>query len=274
MEDVKAYIESGVLELYVLGEVSHEEKVEVEAMALKHPAIKAELAEIEQSMEKYAGIHAIEPPAELRHRVLNSVLTNLADDSNFRSKREDTANNMVSMPAPKTINFYKYAFAACLTLLLVSIAALVNVYNQLRVSVQQVVELSTQNQHFSKTVGLQDEQLTMFRDTAYRLIKLPGTGKTPSASMMLAWSPNSKKVVIDMAGLKLPVNDAQHQYQLWAIVADKPVDLGVFDARADSASAIKVMKPVEKPQAFAVTLEPKGGSVNPTMDNLTVIAKI
>lgn len=277
MEEVKVYIESGILELYVLGDVSQDEKLEVEAMALKHPAIKAELDEIERSMEQFASEQQIQPSPELRNRVLNSVLTNLADDNTFRSKHPEVVQGkVIPMPAQKTVNFYKYAFAACLALLLVSIVALVNVYSRLQVSAQQVVDLSTQNQHFSKTVNYQNEQLTVFRDTAYRIIKLPGTPKNPQASMMVAWSPAKKKVMIDMAGLKLPATDGQHQYQLWAIVAGKPVDLGVFDVSADTAgnAAMKVMKPVEAPQAFAVTLEPRGGSANPTMGKLTVISKI
>jgi len=40
LEDIKAYIESGILELYVLGDVTPEEKLQVEAMAAKHPAYK------------------------------------------------------------------------------------------------------------------------------------------------------------------------------------------------------------------------------------------
>lgn len=69
MENIKAYIESGMLELYVLNEMSNEEKLVVEAMALKYPAISAELAEIERSMEKFAGEYAIKPPAALRNRI-------------------------------------------------------------------------------------------------------------------------------------------------------------------------------------------------------------
>ena len=60
MEDVKAYIESGILELYVLGDVSAEEKLQVEDMAAKYPAVKAEIAEIEKSMELYAEANAVE----------------------------------------------------------------------------------------------------------------------------------------------------------------------------------------------------------------------
>lgn len=272
MEEVKAYIESGILELYVMGELSPDEKLQVEAMALQHPAIKAELAEIERSMELFAGEHEIEPAPELRSRVLNSILTNLADDRTFRTK-EPTSREapVVAMRQPSSINIYKYAFAACLALLLVSVVALYNVYNKLQSTNQQLVVLNTQNQRFSKTVSMQDEQLTVFRDTAYQIMRLPGTGKTPKASMAIAWSPTKKKVIIDMATMNLPANDAEHQYQLWAIVAGKPVDLGVFDARPDSTGIMKVMKPVDKPQAFAVTLEKKGGVTSPTMANMTVI---
>jgi anti-sigma-K factor RskA len=276
VEEVKAYIESGILELYVIGDISPDEKLQVEAMALKHPAIKAELLEIERSMELFAEENELEPAPELRDRILNSLLTNLADDRTFRTKEPTTTYEapVVQMGPSKTVNIYKYAFAACLALLLASIAVLVNVYNKLQETTTQVVALSTQNQQYSKTVSMKDEQLTIFRDTAYKIMLLPGTGKTPTAHMSLAWSPAKKKVIIDMASLNLPANDADHQYQLWAIVAGKPVDLGVFDAKTDSAEMMKVMKSVDKPQAFAVTLEKRGGVPSPTMANMTVIKMI
>ena len=273
MEEAKAYIESGILELYVLGELSQNERIEVEAMSVKHPAIKAELTEIERSMERYAFEHQLSPSAELRNRILNSVLTNLADDRNFHSKKDGYTDNIRPLPAQRTINFYKYAFAACLALLLASIATLISVYEKLQQSNQQILVLNTQNEHFSKTVSFQNEQLTVFRDTAYKLIKLPGTPKNPSASMMLAWSPAQKKVMIDMADMKLPENDNAHQYQLWALVGGKPVDLGVFDKTTADTTDMKEMKSIAMADAFAVTLEPKGGSVNPTMDAMMVIGK-
>ena len=95
----------------------------------------------------------------------------------------------------------------------------------------------------------------------------------PSAQMTVAWSPAKKKVMIDMAGMQLPANDLSHQYQLWALVNGKPVDLGVFDrAEADSVD-MKLMKPVDLAGAFAVTLEPRGGSNSPTMSEMMVIGQ-
>ncbi|GAB3923676.1 anti-sigma factor [Mucilaginibacter myungsuensis] len=275
MKDAKAYIETGILELYVLGDISHDEKLEVEAMAEQHPTVKAELREIERSIELFAAEHAMEPNEDLRDRILNGLLTNFADDNTFAPSHRSVAEEakVVTMTPPQN-NFYKYAFAACLALLIASTVVLYNLYNRLEETNTRMLALSAQSQQYSNTVSMKEEQLKVFRDTSYRVFNLQGQGKTPDAAMSVAWSPNHKKVIIDLDGLNLPANDAEHQYQLWAIVDGKPVDLGVFDAEADPKEFMKVMKSVDKPQAFAVTLEKRGGVPQPTMANLTVIRAI
>jgi len=274
VEDLKAYIESGILELYVLGDVTPEEKLQVEEMALKHPAIKAELDEIEQSMEVYAENNAVEPPEHLRSRVLNSLLTNFGDDSTFKDKATEATSNVVTLPSRTNSNsFYQYAFAACLALLLASTIALVTLYNKLQRSNTQLAALQNDKQQFANRVNLMDEQLQVFRDASFKFLKLQATPKAPAgASITIAWSPVRKKVMIDLGSMKMPKNDKEHQYQLWALVGNKPVDLGVFDASSDS-TAMKQMKSIASADAFAVTLEPRGGSISPTMDEMMVIGK-
>jgi anti-sigma-K factor RskA len=275
VEDIKAYIESGILELYVLGDISREEKLQVETMAAKHPAIKAELDEIERSMELYAEHNAVEPSENLRSRVLNSILTNFSDDRNFDTKTEPVKNNIITLPAPKTSGFYKYAFAACLALLIASSIALMNLYSKLQESNTQLAALQVDKQHFASRINFVEGELGIMRDTSYKFLKLNATPHAPAGTAVtIAWSPTKKKVMIDMASVKMPVNDNAHQYQLWAIVAGKPVDLGVFDANPDSTD-MREMKTIAalKTDAFAVTLEPRGGSVNPTMDQMMVLGK-
>jgi hypothetical protein len=274
VEDLKAYIESGILELYVLGDVTPAEKLQVEEMASKHPAIKAELDEIERSMELYAEENAIEPSEHLRSRILGSLLTNFGDDNNFPTQTHVQRENVVVMQpnTEKGSNFYKYAFAACLALLLASAVALYNLYSRLNDTNTQLSAMQAQNQHFSNTVSAKDSELNLLRDTSYKLIHLRGTAKSPESIMTVAFSPSKQKVVIDMEGLKLPANDQTHQYQLWALVGGKPVDLGVFDATADS-SGFKNMKAIASADAFAVTLEPRGGSASPTLSQMVVLGK-
>jgi anti-sigma-K factor RskA len=78
--------------------------------------------------------------------------------------------------------------------------------------------------------------------------------------------------MIDMANANMPVNDKYHQYQLWALVGGKPVSLGVFDADTTSKD-MKEMESIASADAFAVTLEKRGGSPTPTMDEMMVLGK-
>jgi anti-sigma-K factor RskA len=272
VEDVKAYIESGILELYVLGDTSAAEKAQVEEMAAKYPEIRAEITEIEKSMELYAEAHAVEPSEQLRNKVLNSLIINLGDDNTFtKGKTHQDDDNIIALPVARVNSFYKYAFAACLTLLLISVYGLVNLYSKLQDSNSQLTALQTDKLHIANQVNLMEDQLDMYRDTTYKVLRLKGTPKTPTAAMILAWNSVSKKVVVDEQSLKLPEHDKQHQYQLWALVNGKPVDMGVFDAAKADTAGVKEMKTIAAAQGFAVTLEPMGGSINPTMDQMVVI---
>lgn len=271
MDNIQSYIESGILELYVLGNVTPEEKLQVEEMMAAHQTVRAEVDEIERALEVYAGKNAIEPEADKRTHILNSLVTNLADDNNFSSKAKEDAHIIA---LPRANNFYKYAFAASVTLLLGVSITLYNVYNKLQQSNNQLITLSQQNQQFAKTVSLKEQQISVFRDPAFKLLRLQGTEKTPDAGLTIAWNPKSKKVMIDMVDMKLPATDHNHQYQLWAMVNGKPVDLGVFDKPAIDTTDMVEMKSVALAQAFAVTIERRGGSRNPTLGEMVVIKSL
>jgi quercetin dioxygenase-like cupin family protein len=61
MFSVKEYIDTGILELYVLGIASIEECAEVETRALKHVEIREEIEKIKASVEAYADAHKLQP---------------------------------------------------------------------------------------------------------------------------------------------------------------------------------------------------------------------
>ncbi len=271
MDNVQAYIESGILELYVLGNVTPEEKLQVEEMMAAYQHVRAEVDEIERALEVYAHKNAVEPAADNRTHILNSLVTNLADDNNFSSKIKEE-DNVVALP--RANNFYKYAFAASLALLVGVSITLYNVYNKLEQSNDQLLALSQQNQQFAKTVNLKEQQIGVFRDANFKLLRLEGTEKSPDAGLTIAWNPKSKKVMIDMVDMKLPSTDQDHQYQLWAMVNGKPVDLGVFDKPSVDTTDMVEMKSVALAQAFAVTIERRGGSRNPTLDEMVVIKSL
>lgn len=271
MKDLKAYLESGILELYVLGDLSSEEIRDAESTIAQYPEVKSELEEIENALQAYAISNAIQPPDAVRNRFLQSI--------DYNNEAETPVVPIHALG--RSLSFYKYAFAASVALLLVSVALLINLNNKLQQSHTQLAALQSENQQFSSRVNFMDQELEdnkkfleIYQQPGqYKLVSLKGSPKAPAARMTVAFSPAKAEVMIDLSSLDMPSNDSQHQYQLWALVDGKPVDLGVFDS-TDDHSGMKRMKSVKGAQAFAVTLEPKGGSVNPTMDEMMAIGNI
>src|SRR3569833_2560639 len=139
-------------------------------MAAKHPAIKAELGQIERSLEQYAKTNEVEPGDDLRDKIMYSLVTNLGDDRNFRAKETQEAK-IIPLQRPQT-NFYKYAFAACLALLLVSVFALVNMYNRLQDSNNLVASLQGQSRQKTNTEKQKDGENGVLRDPTFKMLKL------------------------------------------------------------------------------------------------------
>ncbi|WP_192821036.1 cupin domain-containing protein [Rufibacter sp. LB8] len=73
MESLTTFLESGLLELYAMGATSPEETQTVEQMVAQHPAAKAELEAITQSLEAYAMTHAVEPNQTVKPLFLATI---------------------------------------------------------------------------------------------------------------------------------------------------------------------------------------------------------
>jgi anti-sigma-K factor RskA len=115
--------------------------------------------------------------------------------------------------------------------------------------------------------------IAMSDDPSWKTIKLAGQ-KNPNDNMVVYWHPKQKHVMVNTTKMVLPANDKAHQYQLWALVNGKPVDLGVFDVNNDKSHILVNMKEIGTAQAFAVTLEQRGGSPTPTMEQMMVMGGV
>ncbi len=95
------------------------------------------------------------------------------------------------------------------------------------------------------------------------IVKMAGsavpTSPDPNSAATVYWDTKSKDVYLLVNNMPAPPTDLQ--YQLWAIVDGTPVDAGVFDMK----DGIIKMKNIQRAQAFAISLEKKGGSIAPTV---------
>ena len=156
LENIKSYIESGILELYVLGDLAADEQSEVEAMSKLHPEVKAELDQIEIDLGNLAESLQVLPSDRVKTSFFNAI--SFANEENTAPIIVQQEAKVVSISANNT-NFYKYAFAASVALLLVSLVAVVNLNNSLKNSRQQIATLQSSNQGFANKVNYLDQQV-------------------------------------------------------------------------------------------------------------------
>jgi len=99
------------------------------------------------------------------------------------------------------------------------------------------------------------------------MVAMNGLEVNPSGYGKVLWDPARKVAVLQVY---LPPEVDDKDYQLWVIRDGKPVDAGVFQVKASGQNGMlyKIDRLVETDKAhinaFAVTLEPKGGVPQPT----------
>ncbi len=277
MEEAKAYIESGILELYVLAQLSASDRSEVEEMAAKHPEVKAEILAIELAMETYALQNAIEPSANVEAKLFAAL--NIEETEQIITEPKivplyDNANDV-------KVRKLRYSLIACSILLAISLGALFSAYNELKEANFQIASLSSDKEKFASTASKlefenagMENRIAMTETDEWTTVKLAGVQNSPKANMLVYWNKTNKNILINYASMDLPKTDQSHEYQLWALVDGKPVSLGVFASNETAKEAVVQMETILKAQAFAVTIEPTGGSVNPTMEKMVVMGAI
>jgi anti-sigma-K factor RskA len=269
--NVQEYILSGIVESYVLGIASPEDSAEFERMCAAHSEVRAARNAFELDLEKTLLRQRMDPPRELKSRIFSKI---------GMEKNEQTPELRPAKPTlvPR-IGFARYVAAASLILLAGSILLNLYLLNQYKKSIAQYKELvatetnvAAANQILQTKLENYENALGVMKNPLMAIIKMPGVATSPAPSSMATvyWNTSSKDVYLLVNQLPKPVSDKQ--YQLWAIVDGKPVDAGIFDV--DEGISFVKLKSIPKAQAFAITLEKKGGSTTPTMEAMYVMGKV
>jgi len=110
--------------------------------------------------------------------------------------------------------------------------------------------------------------MQMMSDPAMLKVSMKGVAGKENNLATVFWDSKSKDVYLLANKLSQPNTD--QQYQLWAIVDGKPVDAGLLE----DCNGLCKLKNIPAAQAFAITLEKKGGSATPTLTQMYVLGKV
>lgn len=269
--DPKEYISSGKLEEYVLGLGSPESMQEVECMARVFPEIKEEISALQIALEKSLMENQVVPPPHLKQQILDALDQIPGDAPSPVPPSQPVA------PATGGNSRWLPGLLGLLMLLFALWAFLTNRSNkkiaeELENYKSEQLELNKTAEELNRMLEIRNNELRLLRDPQIAAITLTGTPLSPASLAKIYWGKNNQEVYIEVH--QLPAPPSGKQYQLWGIVAGKPVDLGVFDIPAPTDSALIKMKDVQGASTFAVTLEPAGGNPGPTLDQMYVAGNV
>lgn len=254
--DIKEYISSGILELYVFDQLTPSERSEVERLAALHPEVKDEILAISKTAEQYAMLQGIKTPADVKTGLFEKIKS---QNEKLNTPPSNTRPTAATPDVKKWNGLHSLLLFAALTgfgLYLYKASA----WQKERLQFQKdqlvcdSIQRVTQNQ-YAIINDLRNEHLSV--------AKLSATPKYKDVVMHLHTSKLEKFNYIQLNNL--PPLGADQAYQLWALKdGQPPMPLNVF---GNKDGFVKVDF-IDEVTTYAITIEKKEGATAPNMDNL------
>jgi len=259
--NIKEYIASGIIESYVLGLATDQDRAEFEQLAAQYPEIADARTRFELELEKQVFASAVNPPDDVKEKILNTI-----GETGTSVNLPSTVSIEHDITPSRNQGWLRFAAAASLILFIVSGYFAYKFYNQNK-------ELTTKNIELEKerdsVANIASEQQKIMNDPNVMVVNMVGTEKAPKSSANIYWDSTSRNVWLVVKNMPKLASDKQ--YQLWALIDGKPVDLGLFDP-PDNKVILK-MNNTQKADAFAITIETRGNTGGPTLEELQSMGK-
>lgn len=244
-EKIRIFLDSDLLEKYLLGNTSTEESLRVERYIAMYPEVRKTYNELQQNLEGFAKMHAIKAPEGLKAKILARIRAENAGRRKFR--RYAVAASIAAMLFAGSSYFY---------------------WNQN----QNLQDENTLVNNKIKT--LEEDMKEQLEDVRNQFIVLnnPQTkkyyvnGNTKAQELKAVAYINPVKKLSYINVRNLPNLPEDQCYQMWAEVNGEMVNLGVIKD-VDNKDKLRALPYAEHAVSY-ITIEPKGGNTTPTVKNI------
>lgn len=261
MIDIQKYIDSGVLELYVFGNLSETKSREVSSLVAEHPELLAEVERIEKAMFVLSQAAAPKSPPSFDH-----MFNGIGDE-----------NDVIALSRKRT-PWKTYLQIAAGVLMIGTIGFQIGRTQKLK---NQLVDIQEKQKVLESQTRLSEERLAetsrllaLIRDKNIVKVPLAAQAIDPDAFASVYWDDTNDKAYVDVSGLPEP--PAGTVYQVWSLTLAPltPTSMGLITDYDAQGSQLFALNNPNTSQAFGITLEPEGGSASPTMEQLYALGMV
>lgn len=256
------YIQSGIIECYVLGLASEAEQQELELLCIQYPEIVQARLSFELALEARLMKETLAPPSAVKETIFSAL--DIPDNRIYASK-EKTPD--ISMNVPR-INTWKWMAAACFLLMACSIAwvyFLAGKNKQLQIANNELTRQLDPSNHTDALLAL--KPIISKPSVVWSTMLEPSNAAHCAAHIY--WDTLSTNTYLLMGNIPPPLTGKQ--FQLWAQTGKLSVSLGTFNNSKEGQ--LIQMKDVSKATLFIITVEPEGGSTAPTTKGTYAVSR-
>jgi anti-sigma-K factor RskA len=238
--------DKGLLESYLIGDISFNDKNLVIEALNTYPELRDELRSMETAIQAYATAHAVPVSPELKEKILKIARINAVPHN--LSKGDNEWKKLALLLGIGVVG------------LLLAFFWKANALKQLQSDYNAWVQRCDSIQAEQDRVLLVYEQI---KDTNNRIIPIQPTEKYPTTNLYFHNNESTGRNYIQLKNL--PALADNQSFQLWSLKGDQAIPLNVFQGDGE---LIFEVEHVEETDAYAITIEPRGGQDTPSLDNL------
>lgn len=252
-EKITTFLNSGLLEKYLLGDATTAETEIVESHIARYPEVENAYNTMQHNLEVVAKTNAVEAPKHILNTILNEL---------------DDAPVVKLNTSIKYKKWYKFSIAA-------SVAALIfagtsyffynhnqKLANENQVVVDELFDLRSDIEQNNKMLDNVMRQLLKLNNPETEKYIIKGNERAKDLKTVAYINPKEKTSMIDV--VSLPELPEEQCYQIWAELQGKMVNLGILDKADRKLRNIPYM---EDALALSITIEPKGGNSIASVQN-------
>jgi len=251
------FLNSGLLDKYVIGATTDLESKQVEDHISKYPEIEEEYNLLQDQLELAARSNAVNPSAY----VLKSILNELDDKP------------VIALHEPRKKSKSWYNVAASIVALVFAGSSYM-LYNQNQTLVDENNTIADEVFDLRKDINKNNNKLDNVLRAFNRLNNpetekyvLRGNDRAKELKTVAYINSTDKSSLIDV--VSLPKISDEQTYQMWANLEDRKINLGTLDA---SNGKLKSVPYIADALSLSITIEPKNG--NKTIASENSVAEI
>lgn len=251
--EIITFLNSGLLEKYLIGNTTFDETKNVEHYINSYPEVEEVYNKLQKNLEIVAKHQAVKAPV----LVLDKVLEELDDTTVVKFQ---TISNRRK--------WFKYTVAASIVAMLFAGTSYL-FYKQnmnLNIENQKIADevfdlrddIDLQNQKLDEIM----RQFKQLNNPETQKYLITGNNRAKDLKTVAYINPIEKISMVDV--VSLPPLPEDKCYQIWAQVQDKMVNLGIL---SETDRQLKNIPYTEDAFALNITIEPKGGNLNASVEN-------